>query len=138
MKKRGQGMMGSRKMISFGLGFIMLILGAIPLFYTFGFIGFTIPTIPMMVLYVLAVIGGILLFWDGLSESQGMGMARMVMFASYALALASLAMGIVPLLGPEGAGVISFSFGEIATVIIYILFMLDGLLLIFGGTQGFP
>lgn len=127
--------MGPRKMGSYGLGFIMLALGLIPLLNMFGVISFTLPLIPMIVLYVLAAVAGILLFWDGLSEGMGMGMARTIMFASYALAIASLAIGIVPILNM--LGLIEFSFGDIGTTIIFSLFTIDGLLLLFGGTQGF-
>ncbi|MFH1182090.1 MAG: hypothetical protein V1702_03985 [Candidatus Woesearchaeota archaeon] len=136
MKKRGQMMMGSRKIASYGLGFVMLVLGLIPLLNLFSVISFSIPVIPMMILYVLAVIAGILLFWDGISEGMSaMGMGQMLMFASYALAIASLAIGIVPILG--ALNVIAFSFGFIGTTIVYALFVIDGILLIFGGTQGF-
>jgi hypothetical protein len=138
MGKRGQmmGMMGGRKIASFGLGFVMLVLGLIPLLHNFGIIGFSMPWIPEMVLWILALIAGVLLFWDGISESMGsFGAMQMVMFASYALAIASLAVGIVPIL--YGMGIIGFSFGFIGTTIVYILFVIDALLLIIGGTQGF-
>jgi hypothetical protein len=134
MDKRGQ-MMNSRKIASYGLGFIMLVMGIIPMLYMFNVIGFTIPGLPMMVMYVLAVVAGILLFWDALGENMGMGMTQTIMFASYALAVASLAIGIVPILGM--LGIIQFTFGFIGSTIIYVLFAIDGLLLIYGGSQGF-
>jgi hypothetical protein len=139
MNKRGQmmmGMMGPRKIGSLVLGFLMLALGVIPLLHNMNVIGFTIPGLPEMVLWVLALVAGILLFWDGFSEAMGaFGMMQMVMFASYALAIASLALGIVPIL--YNMQVISFSFGTVGTAIIHMLFTIDGLLLIIGGTQGF-
>jgi hypothetical protein len=136
MKKRGQMMMGGRKMFSLGLGVVMLLLGILPLLFQFGVIKFQIPGIPLMILYVLAIIGGVLLFWDGISEGMGaMGVMQMVMFASYALAIASLAIGIVPIL--NGIGITSIPFGFFGATIVYSLFVIDGLLLLIGGTQGF-
>jgi hypothetical protein len=135
MNKKAQ-MMGPRKPISLLLGLAFIILGVLPLLNKFGVVGFTLPTLPQMVIYVLAIIGGLFLFWDAISEGMGaFGITQQVMFASYAVGLVALALGLIPLL--SSFGVIGFSLPALGETIINILFTIVGVLLLYGGTQGF-
>ena len=134
MNKKGQG--GPRKPISLALGIAFLALGLIPLLNKFGIIGFELPTIPQMALYVLSVVGGVILLWDALAEGQGsFGIMQQVMFASYIVAVVVLAAGIIPLLNQFG--VIGFALPGIVETILDGLFVAVGALLLLGGTQGY-
>ena len=108
MDNKAQMMGGPRKPISLALGLAFIILGVLPLLNKFGVIGFSLPPIPQMVIYVLAIIGGLFLFWDAMSEGMGaFGITQQVMFASYGVGLLALALGLIPLLNQFG--VIGFS-----------------------------
>jgi len=132
----GGGMGGPRKPISLVLGAIFLIIGIVPLLNSFGVIGFNIPLVPTgIILWVLALIGGVVLLWDGIGENMSMmGMAQQIRMATFVVALALLAIGAIPIL--NSLGVIGFSLPEMADAIVNVLFIIVGGLLVYGGTQG--
>ncbi|MBI2580433.1 hypothetical protein HYV85_01355 [Candidatus Woesearchaeota archaeon] len=137
--KKGQGMMmgGPRKPISLLLGVVFLAFGLIPLLNQFKVIGFTIPALPSLVLYVLSIIGAVILLWDAISEgmSMGMGMSQMLRPATFVMAIVLLAIGLIPLL--NSINVIGFGLPALAATIVNVLYVVTGALLLYGGTQGF-
>ncbi len=129
-------MMSTRKTISLLLGIVFIILGIIPILNMFKVIGFTLPILPDILLRVLALIGGIFLIYDAMQEGQmAFGMTQYAMFASYILGLAILLLGLIPLLNTFG--VLGFTLPAIGQVIIDWLYLVVGLLLLYGGNQGF-
>ena len=55
----GMGMSSPRKMISFLLGFVCIIFGGIPLLFQMKVIGFTLPVLPNLLLWILGLAGGL-------------------------------------------------------------------------------
>ncbi len=133
----GAGMGGPRKPLSLISGFIFLALGLIPLLNKFGAIGFNLPMSPVGIfLWILATAGGIILLWDAIGENMAiMGIQQQVRIATLVVGLAMLALGVIPILNSMGA--IGFTIPPIAETIRNILFAVVGLLLLYGGTQGF-
>jgi len=121
------GMGEGRKYIGVILGLIFLALGGIPLLNSFGVIGFSLPGMPQTVLWVLGVIGGILLLIDAMKEGQ---MRQGLMITSLILALALLAISVIPLLNQFG--VIGFALPAIGETIISVLFAVAGIMLMIG------
>ena len=117
-----------RKAIGLILGLIFIVLGGLPLLNRFGVIGFSLPTIPEIVLWVLGAIGGLVLLFDALKEGQEM--ERGLMLPTLILGLVLLAISLIPLLGQFG--VIGFALPAIGQMIIDILFAIAGILLIIG------
>jgi hypothetical protein len=137
MFRKGQGMMmgGPRKPISLLLGLAFIVLGGLPLLNRFGVLSFTIPPIGGIILWVLAVVGGVILLWDAISENMAMmGLSQQMRMASIIGGLVLLAVGIIPLL--HSFGIIGFDIPEFAAVVQHVLFVVFGALLIYGGTQG--
>jgi len=124
-------MMNMRKIISFILGVILLAVGIIPMLNTFGVIGFSIPSIPLTILWVLALVGALVLIIDGFKEMQGMGFQKIEMIVSILIAL------VIIVLGLAHFGVFSLSLGDIARTILNILLTIGGILLILGGFAGY-
>ncbi|MCP3684158.1 MAG: hypothetical protein GY861_15865 [bacterium] len=137
MNKKAQGMMGPRKIISLILGFCLLILGAIPLLNLVGAIGFSLPPLPVLLLHILCIIGGLFLLIDAVKEGATamMGMSRMLMIGSYVIGLIILVVGGIPILNQMGT--IAFVLPAFVELTIDGLFVVAGALLIYGGTQGF-
>ncbi|MBI2549877.1 hypothetical protein HYV83_01710 [Candidatus Woesearchaeota archaeon] len=137
--KKGQmmGMMGPRKPISLVLGLVFLAFGLIPLLNSMKVIGFSIPTLPNIVLQVLGIIGAVILLWDAISEGMTamMGFPQMIRMATFVMALLLLAIGLIPLL--NSMNVIGFGLPALAAVIVDVLYVVTGALLLYGGTQGF-
>ena len=134
----GMGMMGPRKPISLVLGLVFLAFGVIPLLNQFGVIGFSIPQLPKVILYIISLVGAVFLLWDAIGEGQmgmGMGMSQMLTPATFIMALVLLAIGLIPLL--NSFGVIGFNLPEFAAIIMNILYVVTGALVLYGGTQGF-
>ncbi|MBI2145605.1 hypothetical protein HYU18_04775 [Candidatus Woesearchaeota archaeon] len=132
----GMGMGGPRKPISLVMGLAFLAFGVLPILHSLGRIGFTISGIPQVVLHVLSIAGAVFLIWDAISEGMSFGgFPQMVRMATFGMAIALLAIGLVPLL--NGMGVIGFALPAFATIVINSLYVVTGLLLIYGGTQGF-
>lgn len=137
MHKRGQMMMGGpRKPISLLLGIAFLILGVIPLLNSMGLIGLNVPTPVGMILWVLSIIAGIFLLWDALSENMSMmGLGQQIRMITFIAAPIVLAIGVIPIL--NGLGVVGFALPAFGETIIQVLFIIIGVLLLYGGTQGF-
>lgn len=135
--KKGQMMGGPRKPISLVLGLVFLAFGLIPLLNQFGIIGFAIPPLPKIILYVLSVVGAVILLWDAISEGMTamMGFPQMIRMATFVMAVVLLAIGLIPLL--NSFGVIGFSLPTLAAIIVNVLYVVTGALLLYGGTQGF-
>jgi hypothetical protein len=124
-----KGMMGpgtGRKIFSVILGLIFLALGAIPLLNKFNVISFSLPRFPMMVLWILALLGAILLIYTGFKEAQNIGAAKIIGIISIVMALVLLAWGI------GSFGILPFNIPAVGILIIDILFVLAGILLIIG------
>ncbi len=130
-------MMNPRRSISLLIGVIFISLGVIPILHSFGVIGFVLPPIPELVVRILAIIGGVFLFLDGLGESQTafQGFPQYMMYLSYLLGFGIIALGIIPLLNTFG--VIGFTLPSFGQIILDGLYLVVGLLLLYGGTQGF-
>ncbi|MBI2143904.1 hypothetical protein HYU17_02005 [Candidatus Woesearchaeota archaeon] len=133
----GMGMMGPRKPVSLILGLVFLAFGIIPLLNQFKVIGFSIPALPNIVLHVISIIGAVILLWDAISEGSmgmAMGIGAMLTPATFIMALALLAIGLIPLL--NSLGVIGFNIPQLAQIIMNVLYVATGGLLLYGGTQG--
>lgn len=138
MFKKGQGMMmtGPRKPVSLLLGLAFVILGGLPLLNQFGVLGFSIPQIGGVILWALALAGGIFLLWDAISENMAMmGLSQQMRLASVIGGLVLLAVGLIPIL--NSFGIIGFNIPEFAAIVQHVLFVVFGVLLLYGGTQGF-
>ncbi len=132
----GPGVGGPRKPISLVLGLAFVILGVIPLLNYFGVIGFSIPAITGIILWILSVVGGVILLWDAIDENMAiMGFGQQVRMASVVGGLVLLAVGIIPILNTFG--IIGFTIPAVAAIIQNVLFALFGALILYGGTQGF-
>ncbi len=133
MNKKGLGMgMGSgRKTFSIILGLIFLALGGIPLLNALNVIGFSLPTVPMIVFWALALLGALFLIIDGFKEEAGFGSggSKMIGIISIVLALVLIAFGL------GSFGVLPFALPDVSMLIINILFTLAGLLLVVGGLK---
>src|SRR3989338_7277952 len=123
--KKAQLMMGPRKWISLILGILLTILGVIPLLKSFNVIGFGLPALPGLVLWILFVAGGIWLFVDATSEGT---LQSYIMWPSVIVGIVVLGLGIIPILGQ--LGVITYQLPAIASIISDIITTLAGLLLI--------
>ena len=133
----GMGMGGPRKPISLVMGLVFLAFGLLPILHSLGKIGFTISGIPQIVLHILSIAGAVFLLWDAISEGMTamMGFPQMVRMATFGMAIVLLAVGLIPLL--NGMGIIEFALPSLATIVINSLYAVTGLLLLYGGTQGF-
>ncbi len=130
INKKAQ-MMNGRKILSFVLGIILLAVGIIPMLNGFGVIGFSIPSIPLTILWVLALVGALFLIIDGFKEMQGMGFQKMEMLGSMITAI------VIIVLGLAHFGVFSLNLGNVARTILNILLTIGGILLILGGFAGY-
>ncbi len=135
--KKAQMMMSPRKIISMLLGAVFIALGLIPILKSFGVIGFLLPPIPEMLIRILAVGGGILLIFDAISEGPmaAYGMAQYAMFASYIVGIGILLLGLIPLLNTMG--VVGFTLPALGQMILDWLYLIVGVMLLYGGTQGY-
>ena len=135
---KGQmGMMGPRKPISLVLGLAFLAIGGIPILNQVHAISFTIPPLPAIILQILGIIGAIFLLWDAIAEGMTamMGFPQMVRMATFVVAVAIGAIGLIPVL--HSLGTIGFQLPDFAETILNVLYILTGFLLLYGGTQGF-
>ena len=127
MDKKGQTG-NARKIFSVVLGLIFLALGVIPLLNYFKVMSFSLPTVPLIALSILALAGAVMLVWDGFKEeSQGFtGANKVIGIISIVVALILIVWGL------NYFGILPFSLPSIAQLIIDIIFTLAGLLLIIG------
>lgn len=133
MNKKGLGMgMGSgRKAFSIILGLIFLVLGGIPLLNTLNVIGFSLPTIPTIIFWVLALLGALFLIIDGFKEGAEIGAKKTVGIISIVFALILIVYGL------GSFGILPFALPAVGEIVINILFAVAGLLLILGGFTGY-
>ena len=119
--------------ISFGLGIVLFVLGGLPLLNTTGVIAFTLPAaltglIAKIVLYLCAL-GGIWLlidaFWEDASDTTR--------YTSLIVGLIVLVIGTIPLLNQFG--VIGFSIPVLSMTIYNVIFLVEGILLMWGAFQ---
>ena len=130
LNKKGFGGMGGggRKAFSIILGLIFLALGGIPLLNALNVIGFNLPTIPMVVFWVLALLGAVALIIDAFTEEKGFGGGKKIIgIISIVLALVLIAFGL------GSFGILPFDIPDVGMIVINILFSIVGLLLIIGG-----
>lgn len=129
MNKKAMMMPGAgRKIFSVILGLLFLALGGIPLLNNLKVISFQLPTIPMIVFWILALLGAIVLIIDGFSESRfGFGAPKVVGALSIILAL------VLVFYGLGSFGILPFAIPEIGIIVINILFVIAGLFLLIGG-----
>lgn len=125
MDKKGQ-IGTARKAISIILGLIFVVLGGLPLLNRFNLVSFTLPRLPMMVLWVLALIGAIVLIVDGFKETQNIGAAKAIGIASIVMALILIVWGI------GSFGILPFTIPAVGILIIDIVFVVAGILLVIG------
>jgi len=117
-----------RKIIGSILGIIFLVLGGVPLLNQFKVIGFSLPAVPMIVLWVLGAISGVILVFDGIKEGSESGLPKSLMLPTLIVAIALLVISVIPLLNMFN--VVSFTLPAIGQIIIDALFAAAGLLLI--------
>ncbi len=108
------------------VGFLILALGIIPLLNGWGVIGFTLPgflsgIVMKIVHYIIAALGLWLLI-DAFMEDSHMRMITLL------VALAVLAVGIIPLLNTFG--VIGFTIPFLTVALYNIIFVIEGIFLI--------
>jgi hypothetical protein len=116
----------ARKAFSVILGLVFLVLGVIPLLNYFKVISFSLPTVPLIILSILALAGAVMLVWDGFKEEQSFGSTKTIGIISIVIALILIVWGL------NYFGILPFSLPSIAQLIIDIVFTLAGLLLIIG------
>jgi hypothetical protein len=126
MDKKGQGMGGGRKAFSIILGLIFLVLGVIPLLNYFKVMSFSLPTVPLIVLSILALAGAVMLVIDGFKEGQSFGSTKVIGIISIIMALILIVYGL------NYFGILPFSIPAVGGLIIDILFTIAGILLIIG------
>lgn len=129
MNKKGfmmGGMGGGRKLFSGLLGLVFLVLGGIPLLNAMGAISFTLPKIPLIVLWVLALLGALVLIIDGFKEMTEFGVKKMIGIMSIIMAVILIVYGL------SSFGVLPFALSGIGLIVINVLFVISGLFLIFG------
>jgi hypothetical protein len=133
----GMGMMSPRKGISFVVGLVFFALGLIPLLKMMNVIHFTIPPFGNTIVIIICLIGAVFLLWDAIDEGQfgmAMGAGQMLVPATVIMALALLALGLIPLL--HTMNVIGFTIPQLGQTIMDVLYVITGVLLFYGGTQG--
>ena len=118
--------MGARRIVSLLLGLGFLAFGAIPLLNKFNVIGFTLPAVPMLAIWILCVAGGVFLLVDAIAEQ----MENALRLISAVVGLVVLAIGLIPLLNQFN--VISFQLPYVGQIIDFV-FVAGGLLLVVGG-----
>ncbi len=121
-----------RKFVSFILGVIFLIIGLIPLLNKFNIIAFSLPPIGNLILWILAVIGGIWLIIDGISEDRSFSFG--IGHITIIVGLILLTIGLIPLL--NSFGIIGFTLPSFLDMFNDFLFTIGGLLLIIGTFKG--
>ena len=131
----GMGMSSPRKMISFLLGFVCVIFGGIPLLFQMKVIGFTLPVLPNLLLWILGLAGGLFLIIDGYQERMSFGLGKSLMWISILVGIVMFLFGLIPIL--FAMGVVSFTLPAFAVLTIEVLFTLAGFLLFAGGFIGF-
>ena len=135
-KKAMMGAFNLRKIVSWIVGIIILVLGLIYILNKFNVISFSIPTFPQMVLWVLTIIGGIFLIFDAITEGSNFSsISKMLMIISFVIAILIIALSLIPLL--NNLTIISFQLPEIAQLIESIIYVLAGFFLIIGGMFGY-
>ena len=101
----------------------------------FGYLPFNLPiTITGVILWAIALVGGVILLWDSLSM-ESMGIGQQLKLLSIIGGLLLLAVGIIPIL--HSFGIIPFNIPEGTDMIKSVLFIIFGLLLLYGGMQGY-
>ena len=123
-----KGFMGTTQKISLILGLVLLALGLIPILNSFGVIAFQYPEVSI-VLWVLAVLGGLWLFIDAVKE--GHEFARGLGLISFLVGAVLLATGLIPIL--YNFGTIGFQLPGLVNVFIDYIYAIAGLLLLIGG-----
>jgi uncharacterized membrane protein len=118
--------MSMRKVLSIVLGLLFIALGVLPL------INFPIPAITGTVMWILAIIGGLILLVDGYKEHQEM--RAMLSTPSYLIGLLLIVLGLIPLL--FSLGVIGFELPLAVFWIMDFVFIAGGLFLVIGGFHG--
>jgi hypothetical protein len=129
MNKKGMmmGMGAGRQIFSGVLGLIFLALGGIPLLNELKVISFNLPTVPMIIFWVLALVGAVLLIVDGFKEEQmGFGARKIIGIISFVIALILIVYGL------GSFGILPFTLPAFSIIIIDIIFALAGLFLIIG------
>ncbi len=121
-----------RKIVSFILGIIFLILGLFPLLNKFNVISFAIPNIGGLVLWILAVIGGLWLIFDGLKEDQSFSFG--IGHITIIVGLILLAFGLIPLL--YSFGIIPFTLPSFLNLVSEVIYAIAGIFLIIGAFKG--
>lgn len=132
MDKKAQ-MGHGRKYLSFFLGLVFLIFGLLPLLKSVNIIKFSMPTIPSMILWILALVGGIVLFIDASKESMGMG--RGIMTMTIVIGALVFIFGLIPLLA--AMNVLPWKLPAFVTSLTDVLFTAAGIFLIIGAFKGY-
>ena len=129
--KKGQFMMGGRKIMSIVLGLILLILGLIPLLNMMKVISFSLPTLPEFILWTAGMVGAIVLIVDGFQEMQEFGFGKIIMVLSFVVAL------IIFLYGLNSFNILPFPLPALGVMFVNIVLVIAGILLVIGGFIGF-
>jgi hypothetical protein len=126
-KKAMLHMMGGSKVFSAILGILFIAMGLIPLLHSMNVIGFSIPTIPGIVIWILAFIGAIMLVIDGFKELvHGFGIAKLMSILSILMAAFLIVYGLAFF------SILPFTLPALGVMIINIVFIVAGILMILG------
>lgn len=130
--KRGIVFTRPRDTISFFVGLILAVFGALPLLKKFGLIGLPLPAfmtnLPFEVAIWVIAVFGLYVVIDGFIEPPAHNLHWILIVVGIVL----FAIGLLPIL--HNFGVIGMSFGFLNNLVLYYsIITLEGLLLIIGG-----
>ncbi|MBW3011158.1 hypothetical protein KY326_02995 [Candidatus Woesearchaeota archaeon] len=118
------GRFGLRSWASMLLGAALVAIGLIPLLFSIGRIGFTIPSLPAFAFRIILIIAGVLLLWDATHEVY---QQSAWMWLSVAAGIPILILGLIPVLNQYGT--IGFNLEFISITILNILTIFAGIVL---------
>ncbi|MCK4670369.1 MAG: hypothetical protein KAT43_04130 [Nanoarchaeota archaeon] len=118
------GRFGIRSWASMLLGAALVAIGLIPLLFSLGSIGFTIPGIPAFIFRIILIVAGILLLWDATHEIY---QQSAWMWLSIAAGVPILILGLIPILNMYG--IIGFNIEFVGGIILHILTIFAGVVL---------
>ncbi|MBW3014647.1 hypothetical protein KY335_05405 [Candidatus Woesearchaeota archaeon] len=118
------GRFGLRSWASMLLGAALVAIGLIPLLFSIGRIGFTIPSLPAFAFRIILIIAGVLLLWDATHEVY---QQSAWMWLSVAAGIPILILGLIPVLNQYG--IIGFNLEFISITILNILTIFAGIVL---------
>jgi len=131
MGKKGFVDFTPRKIASYILGIVLLILGIVPLLNSLKLISFTLPPIPEFILWTVAMVGSVVLLVDAYHEIHEFGtFHKVVMIATFITAIVIFIYGINAFIA------LPFALPPVTGIILDVLLAIGGILLFIGGFMG--